>query len=134
MNRENLKIAADNLRQPLKTGFSMEVFDETGVTGDSEKIVCGSVGCAIGHTAFVIPKYKNETWLDYSLRVTGLTDNDYEGNSAWDWCFSEEWRYVDNTPQGAADRIDWLLEYGLPLNWQEQLFGEAPLCYKVKNA
>ena len=47
----------------------------------------------------------------------------------WDWCFSSRWADIDNTPTGAALRIEWLLNHGLPKDWRKQMVGEAPLCY-----
>lgn len=88
---------------------------------------CGSVGCAIGHGPDAnIPALKNEDWTKYSSRAF-IPSTQY---SMWRWCFSPEWAFVDNTPQGAAKRIRWLLAKGLPEDWYDQMSGYLPLCYK----
>jgi hypothetical protein len=85
---------------------------------------CGSIGCALGHfpDAGVEP-LKEENWDDYADRVTGLN------NLCWMWCFDVVWAQLDNTPQGAAKRILWLLDKGLPINYICQMSGDEPLCY-----
>jgi len=71
--------------------------------------------------------YKNwESWAEYSFRIFGMDEED-EGE--WDWCFSGDWSDVDNTNQGAAKRIVYLIEHGLPANYKNQMYGRAPLCY-----
>ena len=70
--------------------------------------------------------FEYEFWLLYSERIFGIEF----GTDKWDWCFSGLWHKTDNTPEGAADRIEWVLENGLPDNWLEQMCGKDPLCYK----
>lgn len=95
---------------------------------ESIKVIsnCGAVACAVGHapSAGIKPK-KDEDWWDYSDRALIPTDT-YE----WEWCFGGDWWTIDNTPQGAGKRIQWLLEKGLPDNWSEQMDGDDPLCYE----
>lgn len=43
-----------------------------------------------------------------------------------------DWSETDNTPEGGAARIRWLLEYGVPRNAKAQRNGRAPLCYMEK--
>lgn len=90
---------------------------------------CGAVACALGHAPSIlgIRGRKGEDWLEYNARVLGL-----DSYPAWVWCFSSDWYCTDNTPQGAAARIRWLLEHGLPKDWRRQVHGLAPLCYKEK--
>ena len=107
MNRTNLEILADYLEsENLKAGFSMEKYSEAGA---EYKPVCGSVGCAIGHGPHAgIPKNASESWDAYETRVFGLELD------VWRWCFSSRWTQIDDTPQGAAKRIRYLLEHGAP--------------------
>ena len=70
---------------------------------------CGTVACAVGHGPFIgIEPLEGEYWTTYSERV--FIKNVRE----WEWCFSGEWRKLDNTPHGAAKRIQVLLRKGLP--------------------
>lgn len=86
-----------------------------GLPGD-----CGAVACAVGHgPAAGIPAHYGEGWNRYSERVFDLPD------MAWDWCFSDAWKKVDNTPHGAAARIRYLLANGLPDDAFEQQKGTA---------
>ena len=78
-----------------------------------EGYACGTTACALGYgpAAGVKPSFMHgrdfhEAWGLYSLNMFGL-DIDTED---WDWCFSEFWEDVDNTPQGAGKRIGYLLE------------------------
>lgn len=81
---------------------------------------CGAVACAIGHApAAGIPALPGEYWAPYAVRVFELLHNE------WVWCFDGEWECIDNTPQGAAKRIRYLLAFGPPSDWKEQLDGEA---------
>ena len=90
---------------------------------------CGAVGCALGHAPEVggvfTPK-SQEKWGDYCERVFGINLNSNE----WDWMFAGIWDAVDNTPQGAAQRIRWLVKHGLPTDMYYQLYEGAPLCYR----
>jgi hypothetical protein len=121
VNRKNLIKLRDYLRGPLKARFGMSSF------GNDEGPTCGTVGCALGHATYcVAPKGINEDWDDYGNRLFDLL-----GDDEWEWLFDADWCEVDNTPEGAAVRIDILLESGVPDDMQDQLYGHAPLCYKV---
>lgn len=81
---------------------------------------CGTAACAIGHAPLVpgisvLPR-EDEEYVDYSFRFLSGEDipvwearDNPELKLAWNWCFGEEWAGVDNTPQGAAKRIMYLL-------------------------
>lgn len=126
MNRENLKKLADYLSAG-NTGmvFSMHDYCTSGDNDydvdyyDPFKYTCGAVGCAVGHGPYAgIPVGVNDhTWDMYCERVFGVDEDE------WDWCFSSMWRFVDNTPQGAAKRIYFMLERGVPANFVEQMQG-----------
>lgn len=135
MNRENLRALAKFLREVVQPAqFDMKNFG--GPKGDmfttwqpyqirEKHKGCGTVACAIGHAPFLFPGKPDETWTGYSFRVFGLR----EFSEAWSWIFSADWERVDNTPAGAAARIDYLLDKGLPDDWEAQSVGEADLCY-----
>lgn len=86
---------------------------------------CGSVACAIGHAPLLFRPLPGELWISYSDRVFNLATMSDE----WKWLFAAEWSNTDNTLEGAAKRIHYLLDHGLPDNWEAQLDGEEPLCY-----
>lgn len=68
---------------------------------------CGTVACAAGYgPAAGVEPYDNESWLTYIC-------NNFTGSNSiiYDWCFAPEWRYYDNTPEGAAKRIKFMLKY-----------------------
>lgn len=85
---------------------------------------CGTVACAAGHgpLAGIKPKDR-EGWGEYVDRVFALSNDEFG------WCFTGGWSAIDNTPHGAAARIRWMLDKGLPENFHTQLRGDAPLCY-----
>lgn len=121
----NLRKLAAYLRQPTLPA----AFDMNRYCGDTNHFAmdCGCVGCAIGHGPYAgIPKRRGEDWTEYSYRVFGISFPSME----WMCCFSSAWAYVDNTPDGAADRIEWMLECGLPEDLTSQLLGDAPLFYR----
>lgn len=85
---------------------------------------CGSVGCAVGHGPLAgIDAIKGEDWNEYCLRVFGLAvqyDTKVE-NDPWVWCFDRGWKHVDNTHSGAARRITYMLEKGVPSNAKDMM-------------
>lgn len=92
---------------------------------------CGTVACAIGHgPAAGIPAEETamEGWEDYSDRVFELSCNEET------WCFSSCWRWVDNTPHGAAKRIRYMLERGVPSDSDYQRRGWAPYMFAKEEA
>lgn len=122
MQRENMYNLAAYLLGDIQSRFDMSSFCQSG--NEYKSTVCGSVGCAIGHNTYLVDKLLDEGWLSYSFRT--LVSNINE----WLWCFSNRWNETDNTKEGAAKRILWLLEYGLPEDWLNQRDGKSPLCYE----
>lgn len=118
MNVTNLRKLSEYLKTLPDTynKFNMGYFyyDNEFQIGKKPKVgatsyPCGTVACAVGHGPLAdMPIRKDEMWYDYSERVFGLQDDSTE----WGWCFSGVWENVDNTPHGAALRIDWLLSGG----------------------
>ena len=80
---------------------------------------CGTVGCAVGHgpLAGVEVLWGDISWHSYSRRVftKDLTE--------WDWCFSPDWSFTDNSPRGAGIRIKALLA-GYDIGEEEDLFDD----------
>ena len=138
MNRENLQKLADYLRGPeIAMRFDMGSYCRNSAEkqdihdGDPlnpAEHSCGTVGCALGHgPASGVDPDKSETWDRYSDRAFGLEP----WGRDWEWCFGPIWAETDNTPKGAAARIQYLLDYGLPRNWMDQMRGDEPLCYRA---
>lgn len=88
---------------------------------------CGTAGCAIGWAPFVVTPDPEHIQLEYSSRFnrTVQTVNmwDYTKDKfipgetpgfrrVFDWPFGYEWRWHDNTREGAAYRIDVLIKTG----------------------
>lgn len=78
------------------------------------KYECGTVACAVGHGpgAGIAPMADDCTWQRYAARVFGadrLMDDIVHG-----WCFDGAWTVLDNSPTGAAQRIVYMLQHGVP--------------------
>jgi len=72
-----------------------------------EVLFCGTAACAAGHGPHAgIEKDSLEYWREYIQRAFCLRSN------SWSWCFDAEWADIDNTPEGAAKRILYLLFSG----------------------
>ncbi len=130
--RRNLRKLAAYLLNGLKARFDMGRItddDDFASTGscihEDNRTECGAVGCAMGHGPYAgIPKRKSESWWAYADRqFTNYT-------RASDWCFHGCWADVDKTAKGAARRILYMLDKGIPENWYEQMDGTEPLTYK----
>ena len=132
MKRENLQLMANH----LKTNVLPENFHMGRYRGDDDfsNPVCGSVGCTVGNCTVldaenVMNNFTNPNgvidFLSWSKDFTGICRIEDE----WAWCFGSIWSETDNTPIGAALRIEWLLNNGLPENWFCQMYGEEELCY-----
>lgn len=106
-----------------------EMSDFTTAGGDEAHLpACGTAACAVGHgpAAGVAPE-DGESWFGYSTRCFMNEESD-----EWHWCFSGGWARTDNTAHGAADRIEWLIDRGLPKNADYQRLGYDGLCYRTE--
>lgn len=133
----NLQTLSAYLKNGLKAQFTMRLYDDDGSTMGLYKRDCGTAGCAVGHGPYAgIVKLPSETWKQYTQRVFGSTEsrslNLNNASSFFRWIFSGGWEATDNTPVGAALRIDWFLEHGCPdeESIYDQMHGEVPLYYK----
>lgn len=119
---KNLRIlAAYLLSGELKAHFDMSTYTEAGAERNEDFFTdCGTVGCALGHGPYAgIPKRDSETWPDYGSRCfTGpfvpkraynKFTRDYH-SMLYKWCFGGVWVDFDNTPEGAAKRILFILD------------------------
>lgn len=97
---------------------------------------CRTTGCILGHCTILdikpLPmKVNGIDFLLWCYQFTGI--NAFYDSKIFDFLFHCKWKFIDNTPKGAAQRIRYFLEYGLPENWQEQMTGKAPLSYLETN-
>jgi len=124
MNKENLLKMANHIEKVEQAHFDMVCYR----TNETKN--CNSVACVVGHCVDLVPEESlpreyngNIAYGPWSVDFTGISGN------AWNWCFGSYWAGIDNTPLGAAKRIRYLVENGLPENWEYQMVGKAPLIY-----
>lgn len=103
-------------------------FADDVVIDDLGKVItkCGTVACAVGHAPLAgIDCGRFEQYQDI---VNWLTNHNA---FAYDWMFSGEWSCTDDTPKGAAARIYFALDYGIPFKPREFALGAKYLPYAV---
>lgn len=129
MNRTNLKKLAKHLKKVPQHKFTMSDFRTENDYFQNE---CKTAACAAGYIPEIAPDFvirffdsKRIDFGETAVSFTGINISD----RAWDWLFRGDWSESDNTPTGAALRIEWLLKNGVPDNWYSQMTGNAPLCY-----
>ena len=130
--KANLLKLAEYLRKLNSEQFSMSSFyqqydehqDSWLVTAGPSQIEqatepnhCGTIACAVGcGPAAGIPAIETDLgWVSYSCRVF------VPSNPAWEFLFSVSWARFDNSPAGAAKRIQFLLKNGLKGIWPANL-------------
>lgn len=104
----------------------------------------GATACASAHLLWapgvhapdhladhIPPIHESPNWFSLVNWYTGLNDARSVGlHRASTWLFASWWWEIDNTPRGAAQRVEWLLRYGVPEDARKQALGAAPLCYQ----
>jgi hypothetical protein len=81
-------------------------------------LICGLLGHA---PRAGIAALAGETWTAYQARILGAEkDSPLE-----DWLLSHWWSKSDNSPVGAAMRLMYVLDYGVPGDWVEIVEGRA---------
>ena len=79
---------------------------------------CDTVACVVGHAKFLTFKGIDPVTADWGDLRKYLSDNkDYVDK----WIFDSDWQKVDNTPSGAAKRIRYALEFGVPSELTERV-------------
>lgn len=118
---EYLKLQAGLMDHNQKSGFNMaHYFNEENV-----QHVCGTSACAVGHYGIMIGGVPEEFglrlpdkgivgWVNLCDGFIGISARGETGD-VWDWLFSDRWHLTDNTLLGAVARIEYFLEYGLPV-------------------
>jgi hypothetical protein len=137
-HRKNLKKLADYLAAlpPDYKHFNMRTYvsgglDPDDLTRDYLK-GCGTVACAAGHAPAAgigrrsLGRYRDwQEYLEYFLLPVGAPYTEL-----FQWMFDATWSFTDDTPQGAAKRIYFVLEHGgIPVNTWDQLSGKAPYMF-----
>lgn len=100
---------------------------------------CGTVGCILGWCPFIeglepmLSDYEKMRgfpfWERYSDRIFDFTTQD----DIWDYLFHSDWELVDDTPIGAAKRLRYIVEFGLPETWETELKGDSLLSYEKED-
>lgn len=103
----------------------------------SDGLPCDTVACALGHgpAAGINPhsathSWPSRRWEAYAADCFGASTMFHKRIEVFRWCFSGSWVDVDNTPQGAALRIRYMLLNGVPNDAIEQMHGEADYLFK----
>ena len=118
MNETNLAKLRDKLATVDRDLFCMKYFRAKGDQYHNEPS-CGTTACALGW-APTIPGMgwefatgdKAAAWNNYSRSVMGIDPHGEEGHNIWDFLFAFEWSRYDNSPLGAAKRIQYVLNGG----------------------
>ena len=85
-------------------------------------LACGVLGHGVRAGLKALP---NEDWLAYQARVLGAAfDSPLES-----WIASALWRGTDGSAEGAAMRLMYVLDYGVPGDWEQILHGQAESDY-----
>ncbi len=90
--------------------FRMSVFTADGSGVEEER--CNTAGCAAGHATWIVPKFYGESYPTYITRTFGGEWG--EADAIYDWVFSDDWYGVDDTLEGVAFRIRYMLKHGVP--------------------
>lgn len=117
LHRNRLMKLANLLDMVPKKSFDMRTY-RTGSYGDHH-VPCGTAGCAVGWAPSIMTERQLGSVLDHdgeisfpkvSERHLGINIDSF----LWSFLFSAYWSKVDNTAKGAAARIRYFLNHGLP--------------------
>ena len=86
-------------------------------------MLCGPLGFAVLAGIEALP---GEDWTAYQARVLGAAFDD----PLEDWLLSRRWLARDNTAVGAAMRLMYVLDYGVPGDWEAIISGQAESDYR----
>lgn len=132
MNFDNLRRLAKFVSTIPQDQFDMAILRDPKDNFSDKH--CNTVGCIVGHMMSIIPDdkifyYKSTDRINFFVTARkwlGLEDK----QTVSLFLFSHKWGKIDNTVQGAVNRINYLIKYKqLPSNWQDQMEGRSPLTY-----
>lgn len=110
--------------------FDMGSYSSGSSEQDYKETVCKTVGCAIGWNTLLIPKKKNQSYLDYAFEhlidKTFCEDNpSVNYSNAFSFMFHSEWANIDGEQKSAGIRILYFLENGVPHDkWEPSIYHE----------
>jgi hypothetical protein len=108
MNIKNLRAIAALCRDIPQDKFDMGLYRSEDHTTPE----CGSAGCVLGHATRLETGELPRRWdgsIDFEEWSESFTGLQHESHS-FEWCFSSDWERYDNSPLGAAKRIEWMLK------------------------
>lgn len=125
MNKNNLQLIVNHLRSGAikQEDFKMSSFnDMDGIPVKyfikNPELICGTVGCVIGHSISlnmplfmeIAEKFQDKIsllsiYFEWSETFTGC----YRDSIEWDFMFNGWWNMHDNTIEGAANRIEFVI-------------------------
>lgn len=135
MNFDNLKKLADFVSTIPQENFNMRILRDSQDSGSKH---CNSVGCIMGHMTAIIPdseivyflKTQEIDFYQTASKWLNLSTTNSKDDGIFQFIFHFLWSNVDNTVQGAVNRIKYLIKYKqLPDNWKDQLSGRSPITY-----
>lgn len=148
MNKEALRKLADFLHKLPAERFTMARFrtlqddaDEPSQTGavdlntrrEYRTVRCYTSGCVLGHlpealnlSPSELPRVENGRAIDFTAVSSKFLEVPFP-SPVGQWLFDAMWCRTDNTPQGAARRIEYVLEHGSqPRDYLVQIYGYTP--------
>lgn len=102
-------------------GFDMSGFSNGNFFSKDLKEICNTVACSLGYAPLHIPimdsdytfdMYKLKPFFDYLKYGNRVFCN--PNRNLWGYVFGEDWTDLDNTVLGAARRIRFALDVGVP--------------------
>ena len=79
---------------------------------------CRTAGCVLGWgPAAGVEPVNDEQWIPYGRRVFGIETQALGtcNSPLWNWVFDGSWTSINNTPEGAMNRIVYAIVHGIPL-------------------
>jgi hypothetical protein len=126
--RKRLAKLADFLDTVPSGQFDMELFRRDDIH-TKDLYTCDTAGCAMGWATSIIRSDVVDRFRNRSggINFHSIADMYYGcgyftyASNTFEFLFGSCWRCIDNTPEGAAARIRYFLDKGLPIvaNYEE---------------
>ena len=144
INRANLEKHYHFLMDHVvdKLDFDMRRLGNGNYYSQDPHAICGTCACSLGYAVLwadksIIKRCYGGNCFEFLLLCSYLfgipnplgSETTYFEKSLWGWLFSSSWSDVDNTALGAAKRIRYFLDNGLPNDWYDQMTGAEPIIY-----